>query len=147
MTPQAYQNWLGRKRKYAFTYIKHKNTTCVKCEVETLGSSNMATTAKAPLENLLSLANYSVTPEQETGEVTDGYLPYEKDIEGLVMMTAGSLGIFLNLLILILTCSCSHLRIMMNGFTIHGCILEMIKVRQHCICILQLGKCCLFNHV
>lgn len=78
----------------------------------------------------LTLANYSGSDAtQETVTTLNYYLPHEKLLEGLALMVVGVVGIILNIIVLIFTLSCSNLRIMMNGFTLHGCFVDMFKVR------------------
>jgi len=61
--------------------------------------------------------------------LADQYLTNEELAEGIFLILIGIIGMLLNALVLVLTFSCSHLRIMMNGFTIHGCLLDMFKVQ------------------
>lgn len=83
--------------------------------------------ALEPDSDLLALANYT-EGEGDGGFSDNGYLPHEKIAEGLMLMFVGIVGILLNLLVLILTLGCSNLRIMMNGFTVHGCFVDIFKV-------------------
>lgn len=81
----------------------------------------------------LKLANYSNTAEMEV--VRNEYLPNETLIEGMCLTTVGVLGVFLNIAVLVIVGINNQLHKWMTGFTIHGCLLDMFKVKSvDCIC-------------
>lgn len=89
----------------------------------------------------LSLANYTGSDESgDTLAPLNYYLPHEKLLEGMVLMIVGVLGISMNIVVLIFTLSCANLRIMMNGFTLHGCFVDMFKVGDNRNCKIKLCR-------
>jgi len=74
-------------------------------------------------EVLVSLGNFSQYREGE-----DLKLWNESLIEGLYLMMVGVIGVALNIALLVLTFTCSSLRQWMNGFAVHGCLLDAFKV-------------------
>lgn len=79
----------------------------------------------------LPAANFTANEAQQLAQeqLVNEYLSHETLAEGLFLMLVGVMGMLMNTVILVMTCTCAHLRLMMNGFTVHGCLLDTLKVK------------------
>lgn len=57
------------------------------------------------------------------------YLKNERLVEGMYLMMLAICGTSLNFVVLSLVFICKPLRSYMNGFIVHGCVLDMLKVQ------------------